>query len=68
MDLPTAPVLFIALGVILLWLDALFFGGAMMGGMVHGAARLMGSPFGWTLIVALVIFILIVFGLVFASR
>lgn len=67
MDLPTALVLFFALGVILLWIDALFLGGAMMGGMMHGAAGLMGSPFGWTLIVALVLVILIVFGLVFAS-
>ena len=67
MDLPTALVLFFALGVTLLWIDALFLGGAMMGGMMHGAAGLMGSPFGWTLIVALVLVILIVFGLVFAS-
>lgn len=68
MDLPTALVLFFVLGVILLWIDALFLGGAMMSGMMHSAAGLMGSPFGWTLIVALVVVILITFGLVFASK
>lgn len=66
-----AVIVLIALGVLLV-LDLLLAGGgttgAMMGGMMHGAAGLMGSPFGWTLIVALVMVILILFGLAFASR
>lgn len=64
-------IVLIALGVLLV-LDLLLAGGgttsAMMGGMVHGAAGMMGSPYGWALIVALVVLVLVVFGLVFASR
>ena len=68
MDLPTVVVALVAIGVIVLWLDVLFAGGAITGGMMHGVAGMMGSPFGWTLIVALILIILVVFGLVFATR
>ena len=59
-------IVLIALGVLFV-LDLLFAGGgmtsAMMGGMMHGAAGMMGSPYGWALIVALVIVVLVVFSL-----
>ncbi len=68
MDLPTILVVLFALVVVLLWIDILLLGGAMTGGMMHGAAGMMGSPYGWMLIVAFVVIVLVAFGLVFAAR
>ena len=68
MGLPTFLVLLVALGVVLLWIDALFIGGALMSGIVHGAAGMMTSPFGWVLIVVLVVILLIGFGMLFGQR
>lgn len=41
MGLPTFLVLLVALGVVILWIDALFMGGTLMSGMVHGVAGMM---------------------------
>ena len=64
-------IVMLALGVLLV-LDLILAGGgmtsAMMGGMMHGAAGMMGSPFGWVLIVVFVVIVLVMFGLVFAAR
>ncbi|MBI4670902.1 MAG: hypothetical protein HY741_04430 [Chloroflexi bacterium] len=68
--LTLAVIVLIALGVLFV-LDLLLAGGgmtsAMMGGMMHGGAAMMGSPYGWVFIVALVIVILVLFGLFFAQ-
>ncbi len=65
-DLVTALMLIIALVVALILLDCLLAGGGMtgavMGGMMHGTAAMLGSPYGWLLIVALVLIILTAFG------
>jgi len=49
-------------------LVARLLGDAMTGGMMHGAARMMGSPYGWALIATFVVIVLAAFGLVFAAR
>ncbi len=58
--------LILALVVALILLDCLLAGGGMtgavMGGMMHGTAAMLGSPYGWLLIVALVLIILTAFG------
>jgi len=68
MNLPIILALLFALAAVLLWIDALFWGGAMMGGMMHGAAALMGSPNGWMLVVTLVVVVLAVFGTLLGQR
>ena len=68
-DLTTTLVILAALVVLFLALDFLFAGGgmtsAMMGGAIQCSAAVMGSPFGWVLIVALILVILAVFGIFF---
>ncbi len=68
-DLLTALMLILALGVVLFLLDCLLAGGSMtgaaMGGMMHGTAAMLGSPYGWLVIVALVLIILAAFGFLF---
>ncbi len=58
--------LILALVITLFLLDCLLAGGGMtgavMGGMMHGTATMLGSPYGWLLIVALVLIILAAFG------
>lgn len=65
----------IGLGVLVilfLAVDFLFAGGGMTGGMIGAAAQrgaaAMGSPYGWTLVVALVVIVLVAFGLIFGVR
>lgn len=71
-DLTTALVILAALIVLFLVSDFLFAGGGMTGGMMGAAAQcgagIMGSPYGWTLIVAVVVIVLVVFGMVFGAR
>lgn len=68
-DLTTLLFIFIALVVIFLALDFVFAGGgmtsAMMGGAAQCGAAMMGSPYGWVLIVAIVVIALGVFGFIF---
>ncbi len=63
-DLTTVLLLIVGLVVLFLALDFLFAGGgmtgAMMGGMMHGTAAMLGSPYGWALIIALVLIVLAV--------
>ena len=58
--------------VLFLALDFLFAGGGMTGAMMGGAmqcgAAVMGSPFGWVLIVALILVVLAAFGILFGYR
>ena len=58
--------------VLFLALDFLFVGGgmtsAMMGGAMQCGAAVMGSPFGWVLIVALILVVLAAFGILFGYR
>ncbi len=55
--------------VLFLALDFLFAGGGMTGAMMGSAmqcgAAVMGSPFGWVLIVALILVVLAAFGIFF---
>ncbi len=68
-DLVAALMLIIALVVALILLDCLLAGGgitgAVMGGMMHGTAAMLGSPYGWLLIVAVILIVLTAFGLAF---
>ncbi len=58
--------------VLFLALDFLFAGGgmtsAMMGGAMQCGAAVMGSPFGWVLIVALILVVLAAFGIFFGYK
>lgn len=69
LDLTTMLVIIIALVVLFLAIDCLLAGGGMtsgmMSGMMHGGAAMMGSPYGWILIVALIVVALAIFGLLF---
>ncbi len=71
-DLTTALVIVIALVVLFLAFDFLFAGGgmtsAMMGGAMQCGAAAMASPFGWVLIVALILVVLAAFGILFGYR
>ena len=68
-DLTALLFLSIALVVIFLALDFVFAGGgmtsAMMGGAAQCGAAMMGSPYGWVLIVALIVIALGMFGIIF---
>ncbi len=68
-DLVTALLLILAFVVALFLLDCLLAGGGMtgavMGGMMHGTAAMLGSPYGWLVIVTLVLIILAAFGFLF---
>ncbi len=76
-DLTTALLIIVALGVVFLILDFLFAGGGMtlrqaqgrLGAMMSSAAQcgaaLLGSPYGWVLIVAIIIIVLAAFGFIF---
>lgn len=67
------PILILAallgLALAFLALDFVFSGGGMASAMMGGAAQcgtaLMGSPYGWMLIVAVVVIALGVFGILF---
>ena len=67
-DLLTALAVLIAILVVLLAADLLFAGGGMTGAMMHGGAAMMGSAYGWAIIVALVIVTLVAFGLLFGTK
>ena len=71
-DLTSVIVIFAALIVLFLVIDLVFAGGAMTGGMMGATAQcgaaMLGSPYGWMLIVALVVIILIAFGMMFGMR
>jgi len=71
-DLTTVLVILGALIVLFLAFDFLFAGGgmtsAMMGGAMQCGAAAMGSPFGWVLIVALILVVLAAFGILFGYR
>ena len=66
--------------VLILALDLLFAGGGMTlrqaqgrlsaatGGAMQCGAAVMGSPFGWVLIVALILVVLATFGILFGYR
>ena len=58
--------------VLFLAFDFLLAGGgmtsAMMGGAIQCGAAAMGSPFGWLLIVALILVVLAAFGILFGYR
>ena len=68
-DLTTLLLIVNALGVVFLVLDFLFAGGgmtsAMMGGAAQCGAAMMGSPYGWVLIVAIIVIVLGVFGFIY---
>ncbi len=76
-DLTILLLIIVALGVVFLVLDFLFAGGgmtlrqaqgrlgAMMGGAAQCGAAMMGSPYGWVLIVAFIVVVLAVFGFIF---
>lgn len=59
----------IAFVFLFLLLDFLLAGGgmtsAMMGGVMQCGAAVLGSPYGWTLMVAIVLIILVLFGIFF---
>lgn len=61
-----------ALLILFLAIDFLFAGGgmtsAMMGGATQCGAAMMSSPYGWVLIVALVLVGLAIFGVLFGYR
>ncbi len=61
-----------ALVLLFLLLDFLFAGGGMTGGMMGTAAQcgaaVMGSPFGWVLIVAIIVVVLAAFGILYGYR
>lgn len=71
-DLTTVLVILGALVILFLALDFLFAGGgmtsAMMGGAMQCGAAAMGSPYGWVLIIALILVALAAFALVFGYR
>ena len=71
-DLTTALVILAALVLLFLVLDLLFAGGgmtnAMMGGAMQCGAAMVGTPYGWVLILALVLVVLAAFGLVLGYR
>ena len=71
-DLTTALVILGALVILFLAIDFLIAGGGMtgtlMGGAMQCSAAAMGSPYGWALIVALVLVVLAIFGSLFGSR
>ena len=58
--------------VLFLAFDFLLAGGgmtsAMMGGAIQCGAAVMESPFGWVLIVALILVVLAAFGILFGYR
>jgi hypothetical protein len=68
-DLTTLLLIIGALVLIFLALDFVFAGGgmtsAMMGGAAQCGAAMMGSPYGWVLIVAFIVIVLAVFGFIF---
>lgn len=71
-DLTAALVIVIALVLLFLAFDFLFAGGgmtsAMMGGAMQCGAAAMGSPYGWALIVALILVVLAAFRILFGYR
>ncbi len=71
-DLTTALVILGALVILFLAFDFVFAGGgmtsALMGGAMQCGAAAMGSPYGWMLIVVLVVVVLAVFGILFGYR
>ncbi len=71
-DLTTLVIIVIAFIGVFLLLDLVFAGGGMTGAMMGGAAQcgaaMMGSPYGWGLIVALVLVVLVAFGALFGYR
>ncbi len=68
-DTVTLLVMIGALVVLLLLLDFLMAGGgmtgALMGGMMQCGAAVLGSPYGWVLVLTLVVIILALFGIYF---
>ena len=71
-DLTTILVILGALVVLFLVIDLVFAGGAITGGMMGATAQcgaaMMGSPYGWMLIVAIVVIVLFAFGMLFGAR
>jgi hypothetical protein len=68
-DLTILLLIVVVLFVILLALDFVFAGGGMtsatMGGAAQCGAAMMGSPYGWVLIVAFIVIALGAFGFIF---
>jgi hypothetical protein len=68
-DLTTLFIVVIAIVAVFLLFDLLFAGGGMTGGMMGAAAQcgaaVMGSPYGWIGILALVLMIIAAFGMAF---
>jgi hypothetical protein len=71
-DLTTALMILGALIILFLAIDFLFAGGGMTSGLMGGAmqcgATMMGSPYGWVLIVALILVVLAAFGILFGYK
>ncbi|MBI5029270.1 MAG: hypothetical protein HZB51_01990 [Chloroflexi bacterium] len=71
-DLITAFIIIAALMVLFLMLDLVFAGGGMTSGLLGAVAQCgaaaMGSPYGWMLIVALVVIVLVAFGMMLGVR
>ncbi len=71
-DLTTLLVLVAVLIAVFLVIDFLFAGGAMTSGMMGATAQCgaaaMSSPYGWMLIVAIVVIVLCAFGVLFGAR
>ncbi len=71
-DLTTVLAIVGALVLLFLVADFVFAGGGMtsavMGGAMHCGAATMNSPYGWVLVVALVVVVLAIFGVLFGYR
>ena len=71
-DLTTALVIFAALVIVFFALDFLFAGGGMtsavMGGAMQCGAAMAASPYGWALILVIILVALGAFGILFGYR
>lgn len=63
MDMPALIVLGFALGTALLWLDVLFLKNAVIRAIFHGVSSILETHYGWVLIVALVVVLLMLFAI-----
>ncbi len=63
MDMPTAIVVGFALGTAFLWFYILFPKNAVLRAIFQGVTAILETQFGWALVVALVLSVLVVFGI-----
>lgn len=67
MDIPAVIVLAFVLGTALRWVDVLFFKTALIGALLHNVLALLETEYGWVFIVALVVIVLVLFGVLVAQ-